>query len=887
MSNTNEPNLPLTGDASKVPVIDPPKAPVSEAQKAQESANYSAKSIQVLTDIEAVRTRPGMYIGDPNDGASLHHMVDEVVANSIDEALGGYCDQIDITVHIDNSITVADNGRGIPVDIHAEEGISAAQLVMTVLHAGGKFNDNAYKVAGGLHGVGVSCVNFLSENLKLEIRREGKVYFQEYERGLPKEPIHEISTTTRRGTSVTFKPDPQIFPVVEFNHDHLVTRFRDLSYLNKGVKISLTDERVGKRIDFDNEGGLIAFMNYLNRNKEKVHPNPIYFIGDREVDGRKTTVEICVQYNDSMHETVSCYTNNIYNRDGGTHLTGFRGALTRVINNYGAANPALFKDVKGQSLSGEDVREGLTAIICLKHPQPMFSSQTKEKLVSSEVKSIVEQIVNEKLATYFEEHPQEAKTIIMKAVITARARAAAAAARELVKRKGALDMASLPGKLADCQERDPAKSELYLVEGDSAGGSAKQGRDRKSQAILPLRGKILNVEKARFDKMLGSNEIATLITAIGAGIGDEFNIEKARYHKIVMMCDADVDGSHIRTLLMTFFYRQMPSIIERGYLYIAQPPLYKVTKNKKEMYIKDEPMMEDYMLKQGVDGLALEITNKEANEPPTMLNNGPLLGVVREALSYRKLLTRLDHRLDIRVLDSILRAATFTSEVLRSEEKLREHMNKANQYFVQRYKITPMDFVISEEKLRSVEQSSIVAPIPAEPILSEDGAEPSPVIVEPIPVEKPAEKKSFVVTIRSFIDGRPKTTKINHELVSSADLEELSKRAEKLNKYGPGPYTILEEGERRTLSFLEPLVDEVFAAGKRGQSIQRYKGLGEMNPEQLWSTTMNPASRVMLQVRVSSATEADNLFTVLMGDEVEDRRTFIELNALNVQNLDV
>jgi DNA gyrase subunit B len=818
---------------------------VREAQATPQgdgAESYTSASIQVLEDIQAVRTRPGMYIGDPNDGASLHHMIDEVVANSIDEALAGFCDQIDVIVHIDNSVTVEDNGRGIPTGIHPEQGRSAAEVVMTVLHAGGKFNSNSYKVSGGLHGVGVSCVNFLSEHLKLEIKREGQVWYQEYVRGVPVAPIAEVGTTKRRGTKITFKADPQIFPNTVFNHDNIVTRLRELSYLNKGVKISLTDERDGKRYDFDNQGGVEAFVAYLNRNKDKSHEPPILIAGERDNEqGSKTEVQVCLQYTDAINENVFCYTNNIYNKDGGTHQAGFRAALTRAINSYGSANN-LFKDLKGGTLSGDDVREGLTAVLVVKHPQPMFDSQVKYKLVSNEVKPLVESVVSEGLATYFEEHPGQAKAIIQKSVLSARARAAAAAAREMVRRKGALDLASLPGKLADCQERSPALSELFLVEGDSAGGSAKQGRDRKTQAILPLRGKILNVEKARFDKILSSQEVATLITAIGAGIGDEFNVEKCRYHKIIIMCDADVDGSHIRTLLLTFFFRQMPQIIEKGYLYIAQPPLYKVARGKKEFYIKDEAKMESYLIEQGVSGLAVGVPGRAER-----LSGEALGALVRAALLYKRMLDQLDHRLDARVLDAILRSSSFDPEVLKTRARLDAHLKAANEYLAKRHGMGQISFEITQDE----------------------------------------EHQSHKAVARTRDSGRLKVTTLDHGFVSSTEFEEIARKAEALNALGAGPFTVIEGSDERTVLAAEGIVDEVFAAGKRGQTIQRYKGLGEMNPEQLWETTMNHGVRTLLQVRISSAMDAEDLFTILMGEQVENRRQFIEQNALRVRNLDI
>jgi DNA gyrase subunit B len=803
--------------------------------------DYGAHSIQVLRGLEAVRKRPGMYIGDTDDGTGLHQMIFEVVDNSIDEALAGYCDAVEVTLHRDGSVTVADNGRGIPVGIHAEEGKSAAEVIMTTLHAGGKFDSSQYKVSGGLHGVGVSVVNALSERLTLEICREGKRHRQSYTRGLPEEPLAVVEDTDTTGTQITFLPDASVFPATEFSFDLLAHRLRDLSFLNSGVTIRLTDERTDKHQDFHSDGGVASFVEYLNRNKSPIHPDVIAIKDDK--DG--IYVEIALQWNDSFQEVVACFTNNIRNRDGGTHLTGFKGALTRTINAY--AGTAKVKDYKG-GLTGDDLREGLTAVISVKHPDPKFNSQVKEKLVSSEVKGIVETVVNDRLGQFFEETPRVAKTIIEKAIMAARARDAARKARELVQRKGALDISSLPGKLADCQERDPALSELFLVEGDSAGGSAKQGRDRRHQAILPLRGKILNVEKARFDKVLSSQEIATLITALGCGVGeDHFDIEKLRYHRVVVMTDADVDGSHIRTLLLTLFYRQMPEIVERGHLYIAQPPLYKVKRAKQEQYLKNDVELERFILSGALHGRQLR------NAAGDLFEGEALEKIARAAIRYGATFPQLKLRGDRRVLEALVQLQELTAELLESASSAEDEM------------LAPVLVAL---------RTKLEADYP--------GIDPA------IQVESQANgKPGMRLVVRTLLDAIPQQTVVAAQQLRASDFNELRRLAKQLQQAGRSPYVLLEDSQETQLIGFAELAAELDRLGRKGLQIQRYKGLGEMNPEQLWETTMNPETRTLLRVRIDDTVEADGVFTVLMGDHVEPRRDFISSNALNVKHLDV
>ena len=797
--------------------------------------SYTAENIKVLKGLDAVRKRPGMYIGDTDDGTGLHHLVFEVVDNSVDEALAGYCDRVDVIIHVNGSVSVEDNGRGIPIDMHAGEGRSAAEVILTELHSGGKFDNQSYKVSGGLHGVGVSVVNALSEQLLLEIKRDGKVCQQEYCRGKPLYPLKEVGTTSRTGTKLTFLPDLEIFTQRLFSFDILATRLREMAYLNKGIRITILDERDGRTHDFCYEGGVVSFVEHLNKNKVALHPQTIYMLEQRD----EVTVEVAMQWNESYQEAVFCFTNNISNRDGGTHLTGFRGALTRTIAKY-AEDGNMLKSAK-IALQGEDMRHGLTAVLSVKVFEPKFSSQTKDKLVSSEVKGVVEGVLNDRLWEWFEQHPADAKRIVNKVIDEARAREAATKARELTRRKGALDSASLPGKLADCQERDPAHSELYIVEGDSAGGSAKQGRDRKNQAILPLRGKILNVEKARFDKMLGSQEIATLITALGTGIGsEEYDPNKLRYHTVIIMTDADVDGSHIRTLLLTFFFRQMRELVERGNIFIAQPPLYRAKKGKSERYLKDDTALEDYLLGAACDSSALTAVGREG---PV---EGPALKALAQRLSeFRHTLTPLEKRRDLRVLKAVL-AADFTAETLRSRE--------ATQAAV----------------------ATTLAAIEGEGDLT----------IEHV-VEEDAEHQCERVIFRTRENGASKETRIDHGFLSSPEYTKLRAFTLELRAVGSAPFVVSRGSEAREHKNLSEVLDDLLAEGRRGQYIQRYKGLGEMNPEQLWETTMNPATRTLLQVRVDDSVEADNIFTILMGDQVDPRRQFIEENALNVRNLDI
>ncbi|HXG50426.1 MAG TPA: DNA topoisomerase (ATP-hydrolyzing) subunit B [candidate division Zixibacteria bacterium] len=798
---------------------------------------YSADNIKVLEGLEAVRKRPGMYIGDTGE-RGLHHLVYEVVDNSIDEALAGYCDRIDVTIHIDNSVTVVDNGRGIPVDIHPTEKVSAAEVVLTKLHAGGKFDKASYKVSGGLHGVGISVVNALSETLEVEIKREGKVYQQTYRRGVPQAPLKEVGTSKERGTRVTFRPDSEVFETIEFSFDILSQRLRELAFLNRGVKITIEDERSQKKHELLYKGGIVSFVEHLNRAKTPVHPQVIYLQGEKE----GVEAEIAMQWNDGYAENVFSFANNINTLEGGTHLIGFKSALTRTINSYAIENGQLKKD--DENLQGEDVREGLTAVISVKVPEPQFEGQTKTRLGNSEVKGIVEALVNEKLASFLAEHPGDARKIVMKGIEAARVREATRKAKELARRKGALDSGSLPGKLADCQERDPALSELYLVEGESAGGSAKQGRDRRNQAILPLKGKILNVEKARFDKMLSSQEIRTLITALGTGVKEDYDPAKLRYHSIVIMTDADVDGSHIRTLLLTFFYRQMPDLVEKGHLFIAQPPLYKVKRGRQERYIKDEAALEDYLIEMGTEDLRVR-TSSNGNG----LAGQPLQSFIKKALRFDKLMmTAVRKRRSRAVIEAVLMREGFSEETLKDAAEL------------QRFQSDLASFV----NLAAPEEAPVSCALQEDP-----------------------EHNCFKLVCSTRANGSGLQTVIDREFLTSPEYKELRRAFGELTHPGYPPYTV-ENGEgRRRLRSLKELVEYVLAAGKKGQDIQRYKGLGEMNPEQLWETTMNPETRVFLQVRIEDAVEANDIFSTLMGDEVEPRRRFIEEHALSVKNLDV
>ncbi len=819
-------------DHPEIEPLDPAELEVSGAPFDPE-AGYTADNIQVLKGLEAVRARPGMYIGDTDDGSGLHHLVFEVVDNSVDEHLAGYSDQITVTLHITGLVTVEDNGRGIPVDLHEEEQRPAAEVIMTELHSGAKFGNSSYKVSGGLHGVGVSVVNALSEELDLYIYRDGERYHQRYERGLPVTEFVVTGETRKTGTLITFRPDSQIFTNLEFSFDRLARRLRQLAFLNPGLCITLVDQANNRRHDFQYEGGIGSFVEHLGRAKVPLHEPVIHFSQDRE----GIIVEVAMQWNDSFQENLYCFTNNIHNKDGGTHLTGFRKSLTRTLNQYAEVNK-LLKDQKS-NLTGDDVREGLTAVVSVKHPDPKFNSQTKDKLVSSEVLGVVEAAINEELSECLEENPRVAKAILQKAVTAARARAAARKARELVQRKGALDTFSLPGKLADCQERDPTRAELFIVEGDSAGGTAKQGRDRKNQAILPLRGKILNVEKARFDKMLSSQEIATLITALGTGIGnDNYDIAKLRYHSIVVMTDADVDGSHIRSLLLTFFFRQMPDIVERGHLFLAQPPLFKVSRGKKIMYVKNQAQLDEYLLRRGSEGMRLVQGEQE-------LRGTAIESFVKSLKRYARVLNQLVPEGDAELLHQVVRhGGPYERELFASEEAVEALGNR----------------LIGALKKGGIKTCR----------------------VRPDPNEQ-----GYEGVLETTIEGSRRKTVLGWSLVSSPEFQELMRLFDLATQEVDLPFEVYQGDDVETFDSYLPFIKHVEALGHKGINVQRFKGLGEMNAEELWDTTMNPTQRTLLRVTVDDPVEADEVFTVLMGDQVEPRRDFIAANAHNVRNLDV
>ncbi len=815
------------------------KTPATGAPEAPMPVEYGAESITKLEGREAVRKRPGMYIGDTMT-YGLHKLVYEVVDNAVDEALAGYCTDIEVVIHVDGSLSVQDNGRGIPVGPHPDPKFhdkDTVDVVLTELHAGSKFGNGAYKVSGGLHGVGVTCVNFLSEWLRVRIQRNGKVYEQSYARGVADGKVTEVGTTDKRGTLVWFKPDPTVMEAVDFDFETLSQRLRELAFLNAGLRIIVRDERTNKEHEFKFDGGIVSFVEYLNKSKQALHDKPIYFRAEKE----GVSLELALQWNDGYDERIYTFANNINTHEGGSHLSGFKAALTRTLNSY-AEKGSQWKDLK-ETPTGEDAREGLAAVISVKLPNPQFEGQTKTKLGNSEIKGLVEQMVNDQLATYLEENPANAKKVVMKIGDACRARLAARKARETVRRKGVLDGGSLPGKLADCQSRDPSESELYIVEGDSAGGSAKQGRDRRNQAILPLRGKILNVEKARFEKMLTSAEIITLITALGTGIGSEdYEPDKARYHRIILMTDADVDGSHIRTLLLTFFYRQMRELIERGYLYIAQPPLYKVTRNKKDLYVKDERGLNEYLLKIAAEHSRVATPNGE-------LGGGELKALLEKVITYEERLEKQAKRRDARVVDALVQAARVTADTLSDDAALEAEVERMYSYFR-----TRMPEVLGR-------------------VQNERRDDP--------------EHHTKKLVFQTEIKGSMRETVLDHAFLSSPEYLELVGLREAFGGLGRPPYTVKVESGDVTAYSVQEVLAAVRKDAQKGLGLQRYKGLGEMNPEQLWDTTMNPGTRTLLQVQLKDAVESDEVFSLLMGEAVEPRREFIERNALDVQNLDI